>query len=160
MNNLKAALLTLLIFTPWLAQAEGGVRKLFNLNTVTDELAEVIPGQLYFSFWHGESISIGVFRMVRNQQGHFPGKINQHGEEMAICTEGQLEMTINGKIYHFGEGELMIIPPFAPHTGKCLTDACTLVSWFTPGRKDEWGEENNSSPELGFLDRDKADQSQ
>ena len=160
MNNLKATLLTLLIFTPMMALAEGGVRKLFNLNTVTEELAEVIPGQLYFSFWHGESISIGVFRMVRNQQGHFPGKVNQHGEEMAICTEGQLEMTINDKIYHFGEGELMIIPPFVPHTGKCLTDACTLVSWFTPGRKDEWGEENNSSPELGFLDRDKADQSQ
>ncbi|RLA10386.1 MAG: hypothetical protein DRQ60_11335, partial [Gammaproteobacteria bacterium] len=133
---LTIAALALSMVLPSTAQAEGGVRHLFNINTVTDELKEIVPGQLFMRFWHGRDISVGVFRMVRNEQGHFPGKINRHGEEVAICTEGRLQMEIEGKTYFFGEGEVMIIPPQMPHTGTCLSDACTLVSWFTPDRTD------------------------
>ncbi len=148
-----AAGLVLVLVLPSTAGAEGAVRHLFNLNTVTDELKAIVPGQLYMRFWHGRDISVGVFRMVRNEQGHFPGKINRHGEEVALATEGRLQMEIDGKTYFFGEGEVMIIPPQMPHTGTCLSDACTLVSWFTPGRLDEWGPEGNDDPELKFLDR-------
>jgi len=134
--------------------AEGGVRKLFNLNTMNAELKPIIEGQLYFGFWHGENISVGVFRMVRNEKGHFPGKINRHGEEVALLTEGRIEMSIEGKSYTFGENELLIIPPLVPHTGVCLTDVCTLLSWFSPKRLDEWGAENNDKPDLSFIKRE------
>lgn len=157
MRQLLSLLVTMALAVPLAlplsAQAEGGVRKLFNLNTVNDELKEIIPGQLYFKAWHGRDISVGVFRMVRNEQGHFPGKVNRHGEEVAVCTEGRLQMSIEGKEYFFGEGEAMVIPPQMPHTGTCLTDVCTLVSWFTPGRQAEWGAEGNDDPELKFLDK-------
>ncbi len=146
-------ILVLTLALPSAASAEGGVRHLFNLNTVNDELREIIPGQLAMKFWHGRDISVGVFRMIRNEQGHFPGKVNRHGEEVAVCTEGRLQMEIEGKDYFFGEGEAIVIPPQMPHTGTCLTDVCTLVSWFTPNRKDEWGEEDNDDPELRFLDK-------
>lgn len=154
MKYLYVLLLATFFSLPLTAHAEGAVRKLFNLNTVDDELNEIIPGQLYFKAWHGRDISVGVFRMERNQQGHFPGKVNRHGEEVAVCTQGRLQMEIEGETYFFGEGELMIIPPQMPHTGTCLTDVCTLVSWFSPGRRDEWGAEDNADPELKFLDRD------
>jgi mannose-6-phosphate isomerase-like protein (cupin superfamily) len=154
---MMTVMMVTLLLSPILAQAEGGVRKLFNLNTVNDELRVIIPGQLALKFWHGRDISIGVFRMTRNEQGHFPGKMNRHGEEVAICTEGRLQMSINGQGYFFGEGEAIVIPPQVPHTGTCLTDACTLVSWFTPNRRDEWGAEDNDNPELRFLDNRPAE---
>jgi len=156
MKTILPILSVCLLGSPLMVQAEGGVRKLFNLNTVTDELREVVPGQLAMKFWHGRDISVGVFRMTRNEQGHFPGKINHHGEEVAVCTEGRLQMSINGEDYFFGEGEAIVIPPQVPHTGTCLTDVCTLVSWFTPNRRDEWGAENNDNPELRFLDKTAA----
>lgn len=129
------------------------VRVLFNLNTVADELTEIVPGQLYFKHWHGDDVSIGVTRMVRTAQGHFPGKENVHGEEVALAVKGSLDMTIAGKPYHVPEGQVLIIPPQLPHTGTCLDDECLLVSWFTPNRMDEWGPEGNAKPELRFLDK-------
>lgn len=138
--------------------AKDGVRKLFNLNTVNEELKPIIDGQLYFKFWHGEDISVGVFRMVRNEKGHFPGKLNVHGEEVAMLTEGRVEMSIEGKTYTFGKDQILIIPPYIPHTGVCLTEVCTLVSWFTPERVDEWGDENNDQPDLRFINKEAVDE--
>jgi mannose-6-phosphate isomerase-like protein (cupin superfamily) len=149
-RGILALLLTVAIVDA--ASAEGAVRKLFNLSTVSEELQEIVPGQLAMKFWHGDDISVGVFRMTRSETGHFPGKVNTHGEEVAICTKGQLEMLIEGETYRFGEGQLLIIPPYVPHTGTCLSDDCTLVSWFTPNRIEEWGPEGNEDPELRFLD--------
>ncbi|MCG2635001.1 MAG: cupin domain-containing protein [Gammaproteobacteria bacterium] len=149
------AIATLGLVGPSHAEPEETVRHLFNINTVNEEMKEIIPGQLFFKHWNGEDISIGVFRMVRNEKGHFPGKINRHGEEVAVCTEGKFRMTIDGEVYYFGKGEALIIPPYMPHTGECLEESCTLLSWFTPHRLDEWGPENNADPELKFLDKDK-----
>jgi quercetin dioxygenase-like cupin family protein len=52
------------------------VRILFNLNTIADQMDAIIPGQLYFKHWHGVDVSVGAFRMVGNEKGHFPGKMN------------------------------------------------------------------------------------
>lgn len=128
------------------------VRILFNLATVADELIEIVPGQLYFKHWHGDDVSVGVTRMVRTAEGHFPGKENVHGEEVALAVKGDLDMTIGGEPYHVKQGEVLVIPPFMPHVGTCLADECLLVSWFTPNRMDEWGPEGNAKPELRFLD--------
>ena len=164
MNNLKTLLATLLLCSMTVATAETSepeetVRHLFNLNTVNDDLGVIIPDQLYFSHWHGEDISLGAFRMVKHEKkGHFAGQVNRHGEEIALCTEGRFRMVIDGDTYYFGEGEMMLIPPYMPHTGECLEDACTLISWFTPHRMDEWGPENNDDPELSFLADEEPEQ--
>lgn len=129
------------------------VRTLFNLNDVAGELREIVPGQLYFRHWHGEDVTVSVTRMVRTADGHFPGKVNVHGEEVALAVKGSLDMTIDGERHHVPEGQLLIIPPELPHTGTCLDDECLLVSWFTPERSDEWGPEDNDQPDLRFLDR-------
>ena len=149
---LVSALFASLCLVAASAFGKDGVRKLFNLNTVAEELRPVIEGQLYFKFWHGEDISVGVYRMVRNEKGHFPGKINVHGEEVAMLIEGRIEMSIEGKTYTFGKDQILIIPPYMPHTGVCLSDVCTLLSWFTPERVDEWGDESNDNPDLSFID--------
>ncbi len=129
------------------------VRVLFNLNDVVAGLAPIVPGQLYFKHWHGDDVSVSVTRMVRSDTGHFPGKVNVHGEEVALTVKGSLDMQIDGKPYRVSQGQVLIIPPMLPHTGTCLDDECVLVSWFTPSRVDEWGAEGNAAPELRFLDR-------
>ena len=131
------------------------VRILFNLNTIADQMDTVIPGQLYFKHWHGEDVSVGAFRMVRNEKGHFPGQLNKHGEEVALLAKGTLNMEIGGKPYHVAEGEVLLIPPYMPHVGTCETDECMLISWFTPNRMSEWGPQGNKQPELRFLDKKK-----
>ncbi|MGK2941752.1 MAG: cupin domain-containing protein [Immundisolibacter sp.] len=129
------------------------VRVLFNLNDVTKELTEIVPGQLYFKHWHGDDVTVSVTRMVRTAGGHFPGKVNVHGEEVALAVKGSLDMIIDGKPHHVAEGQVLIIPPQVPHTGACLDDECLLVSWFTPNRVAEWGPEGNATPDLRFLDK-------
>ena len=129
------------------------VRILFNLNTIADQMNEIIPGQLYFKHWHGDDVSIGAFRMVRNENGHFPGKVNMHGEEISFVAKGSLSMEIGGKPCHVDEGEVLVIPPFTPHVGTCDTDECLLLSWFTPNRMGEWGPEGNAKPEFSFLEK-------
>ena len=131
------------------------VRILFNLNTIADQMDTIIPGQLYFKHWHGDDVSVGAFRMVRNEKGHFPGKMNKHGEEVALLAKGSLNMEIGGKPYHVAEGEVLMIPPYMPHVGTCESDECMLISWFTPNRVSEWGPEGNNKPELRFLDKSK-----
>lgn len=129
------------------------VRVLFNLNDVVATLTPIVPGQLYFKHWHGDDVTLSVTRMMRSDKGHFPGKINVHGEEVALAVKGSLDMQIDGKPYHVAQWQVLIIPPRMPHTGTCLDDECLLLSWFTPSRIDEWGPEGNANPDLRFLDR-------
>lgn len=122
---------------------EPTVRVLFNINDVLNTLWEIIPDQLYHRHWHGDDISVSVTRMVRGAEGkHFPAAVNVHGEEVTYAIKGNFEMEIDGSSYPFQEGQLLIIPPYMPHTGECLDDDCVLMSWFTPGRKGDWGDED------------------
>ena len=129
-------------------ETPGAPRKLFNLSDIPWQ--ERVPGQVYMNFWHGESVSIGIFRMQRKDGEHIPIQRNRHGEEIAIALSGRFDMEVEGGKYSFGEGEAFVIPAWQWHSGECLDEACVLLSWFNPGRRDEWGEEGQE-PELRFM---------
>jgi len=130
--------------------SEGEVRVLCNLNDL--DLHEVVPGQFFMRFWHGAESTVAVTRMVRGEEGMVPLSVNCHPEELAIAFKGQLNMRVEGEPYSFGAGQAFLIPPYLKHEGECLSDDCLLLSWFTPDRREEWGEEDDGLPAFSFLE--------
>ncbi|MCG2633693.1 MAG: cupin domain-containing protein [Gammaproteobacteria bacterium] len=128
----------------------GDVRILCNLNELS--LKEVVPDQLYMQFWHGAESTIAITRMVRSETGMVPLSVNCHPEELCIAFSGRLNMRVEGEAYSFGQGEAFCIPPYMKHDGECVTDECLLLSWYTPDRRAEWGEESDELPAFSFLE--------
>lgn len=60
---------------------------------------------------------------------------NHHHEQVSFVTKGELELTIENKTRIFSPGMLVLIPPFAMHSAKALTDV-ELTDVFTPVRED------------------------
>lgn len=56
-------------------------------------------------------------------------------EQVAMLTEGEFELTIEGKPVRFGAGSVMVIPSGMRHSGLAITD-CKLMDVFTPVRED------------------------
>jgi quercetin dioxygenase-like cupin family protein len=56
-------------------------------------------------------------------------------EQVAMLTEGEFELTIDGVAVRFGPGSVIVIPPNVRHSGLAITD-CKLMDVFTPVRED------------------------
>lgn len=56
-------------------------------------------------------------------------------EQVAMLTEGEFELTIEGVPVRFGPGSVIVIPPNVRHSGMAITD-CKLMDVFTPVRED------------------------
>jgi len=56
-------------------------------------------------------------------------------EQITQITQGQFEITVNGKTQVMGVGSLIVIPSHAIHSGKALT-ACKILDVFYPVRED------------------------
>jgi quercetin dioxygenase-like cupin family protein len=49
--------------------------------------------------------------------------------------EGTLELVVNGESHRLSPGQVFVIPPGAPHSGRGLT-ACRVQDAFAPVRED------------------------
>ena len=56
-------------------------------------------------------------------------------EQVAMLTEGEFELTIEGRPVRFGPGSVIVIPSNVRHSGLAITD-CKLMDVFTPVRED------------------------
>jgi len=56
-------------------------------------------------------------------------------EQVAMLSEGEFELTIEGKPIRFGPGSVIVIPSNVRHSGLAITD-CKLMDVFTPVRED------------------------
>ena len=56
-------------------------------------------------------------------------------EQVAMLTQGEFELTIEGKPVRFGPGSVIVIPSNVRHSGLAITD-CKLMDVFTPVRED------------------------
>ncbi|NNK76346.1 MAG: cupin domain-containing protein [Maribacter sp.] len=56
-------------------------------------------------------------------------------EQVLQVLEGQFEFTLNGKTKVYVPGDLVVIGPDVPHSGKALT-ACKLMDIFSPSREE------------------------
>jgi len=92
---------------------------------------ELIPG-FRGKFVHGEAMSLVFWEVA-------PGAIvpeHKHEHEQILhVMEGEFEFTLEGKTRIYRPGDIVLIPSFAPHSGRALT-ACKLMDLFSPAREE------------------------
>jgi quercetin dioxygenase-like cupin family protein len=57
-------------------------------------------------------------------------------EQVTYVAQGEVYFFIAGECYHLCPGDLITVPPDAPHSIQLLTPTASLVDTFTPLRDD------------------------
>lgn len=60
---------------------------------------------------------------------------NHSNEQVSFVTKGELELTIDREVTLLTKGMIAVIPPYANHSAKAITDV-ELTDVFTPVRTD------------------------
>lgn len=60
---------------------------------------------------------------------------SHHHEQVMHVIEGRFEFTLNDVSREYGPGELVVVPPNHPHSGKAITH-CKLLDLFSPVREE------------------------
>jgi len=136
----------------------------------TENMTEVVPGQLYMKHMVGPDMSVVVLNIKRGEPtplnqpqnkpaGEYQGdeatraaKISAgemppfhvHGQEIAIVMKGHGKVVLeNGDEFPIKEGEAIIMPPGISHTGIFDAPDNLVVSITTP-RRPEYGAHNQT----------------
>jgi quercetin dioxygenase-like cupin family protein len=64
----------------------------------------------------------------------FPEHRHPH-EQVVNVLDGTLELTVSGETHLLRPGDVFIIPPHAPHSGRALS-RCRVLDVFAPVRED------------------------
>lgn len=83
-------------------------------------------------FVHMETFTLAFWEIEAGAQ--IPIHSHVH-EQTSQVIEGEFEMTLNGVTKTYKPGMIVMIPSFAKHGGKALTD-CKLTDVFCPVRED------------------------
>ena len=99
------------------------------LNTINP--IELSPGYTA-RFVHTEHMT---FSFLEVKAGSASAEHSHPQEQVAMLTEGEFELTIEGTPVRFGPGSVIVIPSNVRHSGLAITD-CKLMDVFTPVRED------------------------
>jgi quercetin dioxygenase-like cupin family protein len=94
------------------------------------ESKEIMPGYVG-KLIHGASMTIAFWEVAEGAAVPEHSHIN---EQIMQVLEGAFEFTVAGVTKVYRPGELVIIPPHIPHSGKALTP-CKLMDVFSPVRE-------------------------
>lgn len=92
---------------------------------------EIMPGY-HGRLVHSEHLSIAYWTVENG------AKVPEHShknEQVMQVLEGRFELTVEGQSKIYETDELVVIPPFAKHSGMALTE-CKLMDVFTPVREE------------------------
>ena len=92
---------------------------------------ELAPGYTA-RFIHTENMT---FSFLLVKAGSASAEHSHPQEQVAMLTEGEFELTIEGTPVRFGPGSVIVIPSKVRHSGLAITD-CKLMDVFTPVRED------------------------
>ena len=95
------------------------------------EWKEIVPG-FKGRFIHSENMSFVNWDIEAGAL--LPEHTHPH-EQVTSVIEGELDLTVAGKIKTIGPGSVLIVPPNAVHSGKALTN-CRIIDAFYPVRED------------------------
>lgn len=95
------------------------------------EPVELAPGYTA-RFIHTEHMT---FSFLDVKAGSTSAEHSHPQEQVAMLTEGEFELTIEGRPARFGPGSVIVIPSHVRHSGLAVTD-CKLMDVFTPVRED------------------------
>jgi len=91
---------------------------------------EIIPGFLG-KMIHGQKMTLVYWEV---KKGAEVPEHSHENEQIMQVMEGEFEFTVDGGTAIYKAGELIVIPPHAPHSGKALTP-CLLMDIFSPVRE-------------------------
>ena len=61
---------------------------------------------------------------------------HQHPHEQAVnVLDGMLELVVDGQTHRLSAGQVFVVPPDVPHSGRALT-RCRVLDVFAPVRED------------------------
>ena len=106
-----------------------GKKNFMNLSEILPK--EIMPGY-HGRMVHAEKMS-WVFWDVE-----IGAEVPEHDhihEQIMHVVKGSFEFTLNGDTKTYQDGDIVIIPPNAPHSGKAIT-ACKLMDIFSPVREE------------------------
>lgn len=102
-----------------------------NLNLSSIPSKEIMPGY-HGKMVHATQMSVAFWEVAAGAQ--VPEHAHKH-EQMMHVVEGKFEFTLDGQTKIYNNGDIVIIPPHVPHSGKALT-ACKLIDVFSPVREE------------------------
>ena len=76
-----------------------------------------------------------LVNLVRMEPGAHPARHNHDEEQASYVLEGWMEIEVSGEKRRVGPGELVIIPPNAPHEVWTPEVTTTIVDVFAPPRQ-------------------------
>jgi quercetin dioxygenase-like cupin family protein len=81
---------------------------------------------------HSERMTVVQYEFAPDT--HLPEHSHPH-EQIAMVKEGEFELTVNGQVQRLSGGDVLVIPPDAPHSGHSITEA-RVMDIFSPVRED------------------------
>jgi quercetin dioxygenase-like cupin family protein len=101
-----------------------------NLNDLEEK--ELVPG-FKVRFVHTPNMTFAYWTIKAGAS--LPEHSHPHEQVLATMMEGEFELTVGGEAKIFKPGDVAVIPPNAPHSGKAVTD-CRILDVFHPVRED------------------------
>jgi len=92
---------------------------------------DIVPG-FHGRYVHSEHITQG--RVDIDSGAILPEHSHPHEQWTTVLT-GTLELTVAGVVQVLRAGQVLYIPPHAPHSGRALTP-CQVLDVFHPVRQD------------------------
>ena len=81
---------------------------------------------------HGEKMTIAYWEF--QPETDLPEHSHPH-EQIAMLQEGRFVLTVDGESRELQPGEVIVIPPDVPHSGRSIT-ASKVIDIFSPVRED------------------------
>lgn len=100
-----------------------------NLDNISSK--EIMPGY-HGKLVHGEKISWAFWTV---EEGAEVPEHHHHHEQIMHVVEGDFEFSLDGNTKVYKPGDVVVIPPDTPHSGKALTP-CKLMDVFSPVREE------------------------
>jgi quercetin dioxygenase-like cupin family protein len=92
---------------------------------------EIVPG-FFAKIIHSQHMTFVYWDAL--PQAILPEHSHPH-EQVAHIQEGEFELVLEGRPYVLKAGDVMVIPPYAVHSGQART-ACKILDVFSPLRED------------------------
>ena len=101
----------------------------YSLDSIASK--EIMPG-FHGKLLHGDQMSLAFWEV---EAGAEVPEHSHKNEQIMQVIEGAFEFTLEGITRIYRPGDIVLIPPFATHSGKALS-ACKLMDIFSPVREE------------------------
>lgn len=102
------------------------------MNSIKDIKPKQLTEGIQGFYAHGEKHTMGL---VELKEGSIVPLHSHPHEQITFILEGQLDMTIGGKLYSLTSGMYHIIHSNVPHSAIAITD-CKAIDTFSPVREE------------------------